>query len=191
VRTVALHINVRRSGGSRTKLASWGVSRSHVPSQLLQLSAHLRFGLPQISSTGRQYPALETHLLTTATWVMWDFVLLNIASNLESQHSNSNRTCATKHKNEMFTFCCRHSTQAFRLEWRKCMISKEPSWNSPLMYCLPWRSHCDSRSRSRACGYRSRRNKRTRFEDSLALSPHTPLIQPYAMWQFVGEKRRT
>jgi hypothetical protein len=86
----------------------------HVPSELFQFSAHLSLSLPEIPSRCWQNPAFETHLLAAATRIVWHFVLFNIASNLSCQ---SARLFIRQMQVAMRggTFCCRHSTHAFRL----------------------------------------------------------------------------
>jgi hypothetical protein len=55
------------------------LARSHIPPQLFELAAHFSFGLSQIPRACRQDPAFEAHLLTAATGVVRNLVLLNIA----------------------------------------------------------------------------------------------------------------
>lgn len=81
-----------------TKIASRGLSRSHIPPQLFQLSSHFCFGLPEIPGTSRQYSALETHFLAATTRIVRDFVLFNIASDLQGQLRVSRRR-VLKHNN--------------------------------------------------------------------------------------------
>lgn len=86
----------------------------HVPSKLFQFTAHLRFGLPEIPGRGWQDPAFETHLLAATARIVWHFVLFDIASDLSSQSARLLiRWMYVAMRGG--TFCCRHSTHAFRL----------------------------------------------------------------------------
>jgi hypothetical protein len=93
---------------------AWRSVMPHVPSKFLQLSAHLSLGLPEIPSRGWQDPAFETHLPAATARIVWHFVLFDITSNLSSQSARP----LIKWMHVAMrggTFCCRHSTQAFRL----------------------------------------------------------------------------
>jgi hypothetical protein len=55
------------------------------PLELFELFSHLCFGLAEIARRGGQYPALYTHLLASATWLVRHLVLLHITSYLGNQ----------------------------------------------------------------------------------------------------------
>jgi hypothetical protein len=83
-----LHVDVWRGSRGRVIWIGDGTGPlvvSHVPSQFLELSAHLGLCLAQVPGGGGQDPTFKAHLPAAAARIMRDFVLLNITTNLGGQ----------------------------------------------------------------------------------------------------------
>lgn len=83
----AVHLTVARAyirSRGCVHMSRVAATLSHVPFQFFELSSHFCFGLAQIASRSREYPALQAHLSASTAWLVWCFVLLNITANLKN-----------------------------------------------------------------------------------------------------------
>ena len=122
----ALVLHVDSGRGCRGRVVGIGDGAgtlvvSHVPAQLLELSAHLGLCLAEVPGGGGQDATFKAHLPAAAARVMGDFVLLNITANLGGQPGRAVAVVMAavgarraRHGKQEGTFCWRHSTHALR-----------------------------------------------------------------------------